>query len=120
MARGGGLRPARSDPRRQSRGRRHLSQRGLSAGGGGLSGFVRPVLPFAPAETRDFGFELVAPAEIQQQSEPSLTVGSIIFTQSTAPLPTLAVENLAPGPEPSGSPSAAPANPSPAASPSIP
>jgi hypothetical protein len=85
-----------------------------------FTGFVRPVLPFVPGETRDFGFELVAPAEIQQQSEPSLTVGSIIFTQSKAPLPTLAVENLAPGPEPSGSPSAAPASPSPAASPSIP
>ena len=83
-----------------------------------FTGFVRPVLPFVPGETRDFGFELVAPAEIQQQSEPSLTVGSIIFTQSKAPLPTLAVENLAPGPEPSGSPSAAPATPTPMASPS--
>jgi hypothetical protein len=85
-----------------------------------FTGFVRPVLPFVPGETRDFGFELVAPAEIQQQSEPSLTVGSIIFTQSKAPLPTLAVENLAPGPEPSGSPSAAPATPTPMAFPSMP
>ena len=59
------------------------------------------MLPFVPGETRDFGFELVAPAQIQQQSEPSLTVGSMVFTQSKAPLPTLAIENLAPAPEPS-------------------
>lgn len=72
-----------------------------------FTGFVRPVLPFVPGETRDIGFELVAPAQVQQQSEPSLTVGSIVFTQSKAPLPTLAIENLTPSPPPSGSPSPA-------------
>ncbi len=66
-----------------------------------FTGFIRPVLPFVPGETRDFGFELVAPAQIQQQSEPSLTVGSMVFTQSKAPLPTLAIENLTPAPQPS-------------------
>ncbi len=63
-----------------------------------FTGFRQPVLPFVPGETRDIGFELNAPAQIQQQSEPSLTVGSIVFTQSRAPLPTLAVEGLAPAP----------------------
>jgi hypothetical protein len=76
-----------------------------------FTGFIRPVLPFVPGETRDFGFELVAPAQIQQQSEPSLTVGSMVFTQSKAPLPTLAIENLTPVPQPPGEPrSAAPSS----------
>jgi hypothetical protein len=74
-----------------------------------FSGFIRPVLPFVPGETRDIGFELVAPAQVQQQSEPSLTVGSIVFTQSKVPLPSLAIENLTPAPQPSGSPSSSPA-----------
>jgi hypothetical protein len=73
-----------------------------------FTGFVRPVLPFVPGETRDFGFELIAPAQIQQQSEPSLTVGSMVFTQSRAPLPSLAIENLTPTPQPPGSPSSTP------------
>jgi len=79
-----------------------------------FTGFIRPVLPFVPGETRDFGFELAAPPQIQQQSEPSLTVGSMVFTQSKAPLPTLAIENLTPAPQPSGaaSPSPTPAAPS--------
>jgi hypothetical protein len=71
-------------------------------------GFVRPVLPLVPGETRDIGFELSAPAQIQQQAEPTLAVGSIAFTQSKAPLPTLAIENLTPAPQPSGAPSSAP------------
>jgi hypothetical protein len=74
-----------------------------------FTGFIRPVLPFVPGETRDFGFELSAPAQIQEQSEPSLTVGSMVFTQSRAPLPSLAIENPPPPtPQPSGSPSSAP------------
>ncbi len=81
-----------------------------------FTGFIRPVLPFVPGETRDIGFELLAPAQIQQQAEPSLTVGSIVFTQSKAPLPSLAIENLAPAPQPSGSPSSTP-SPSGSASP---
>jgi hypothetical protein len=71
-------------------------------------GFVRPVLPFVPGETRDFGFELTAPAQIQQQSEPSLTVDSLVFTQSRAPLRKLAIENPTPGPQSSASPSSKP------------
>jgi hypothetical protein len=74
-----------------------------------FTGFIRPVLPFVPGETRDLGFELAAPAQVQQQSEPSLTLGSIVFTQSKAPLPSLAIENLTPAPQPAGSPSDTPA-----------
>ncbi len=72
-----------------------------------FTGFIRPVLPFVPGETRDFGFELEAPAQIQQQAEPSLTVGSIVFTQSKAPIPTLAIENPVPPSQPSATPSSA-------------
>ncbi|HVA39467.1 MAG TPA: hypothetical protein VNF49_02290, partial [Candidatus Binataceae bacterium] len=82
-----------------------------------FTGFIRPVLPFVPGETRDFGFELIAPAQIQQQSEPSLTVGSMVFTQSKAPLPSLAIENLTAAPQPSGSPSSTPAASAPPPSP---
>jgi hypothetical protein len=73
-----------------------------------FTGFIRPVLPFVPGETRDLGFELAAPAQVQQQSEPSLTVGSIVFTQSKAPLPSLAIENLTPAPQAAGSPADTP------------
>jgi hypothetical protein len=73
-----------------------------------FTGFIRPVLPFVPGETRDFGFELAAPAQVQQQSEPSLTVGSIVLTQSKAPLPSLAIENPVPAQQPGGSPSSSP------------
>jgi len=72
-----------------------------------FTNFKQPVLPFVPGETRDIGFELNAPPQIQQQSEPSLTVASIVFTQSKAPLPSLAVENLTPS-QPTGSASASP------------
>jgi hypothetical protein len=78
-----------------------------------FTGFIRPVLPFVPGETRDFGFELIAPAQIQQQAEPSLTVGSMVFTQSKAPLPALAIENLTPTPQAPASPSSTPVHPSP-------
>jgi hypothetical protein len=82
-----------------------------------FTGFIRPVLPFVPGENRDFGFELIAPPQIQQQSEPSLTVGSIVFTQSKAPLPSLAIENPTLAPQPSGSPSSTAAAPTSASSP---
>ncbi len=49
--------------------------------------FSEPVLPFVPGETRDFGFLLTAPAEIQKNAAPYVTVSSIAFTQSEAPLP---------------------------------
>jgi len=78
-----------------------------------FTGFIRPVLPFVPGETRDFGFELIAPAQIQQQAEPSLTVGSMVFTQSKAPLPALAIENLTSTPQASASPSSTPVRSSP-------
>jgi hypothetical protein len=81
-----------------------------------FGGFIRPVLPFVPGETRDFGFELNAPAQIQQQAEPSLTVGSIVFTQSRAPLPTLAIEDLTPTAKPSSAASPAVPSSSPGAS----
>jgi hypothetical protein len=72
-----------------------------------FTGFDLSVLPFVPGETRSFGFNLVAPPKIQQDSEPHLAVSSFIFTQSDAPLPKL------PLPKPTVS-----AKPSPAASPS--
>ncbi len=52
-----------------------------------FTNFSRPVLPFVPGETRNFGFRLTAPADIQQKATPDLNVTSIVFTQSTAPLP---------------------------------
>lgn len=52
-----------------------------------FTNFTRPVLPLVPGETRDFGFKLTAPPEIQQKASPDLTVTSIAFTQSQAPLP---------------------------------
>lgn len=72
-----------------------------------FTSFSIPVLPFVPGETRSFGFNLAAPPNIQQVSEPHLTVSSIILTQSAAPLPN------APTPTPTAS-----AEPSPAGSPS--
>jgi hypothetical protein len=77
-----------------------------------FNNFGRPVLPFVPGETRTFGFRLTAPTEVQMKSSPDLTVTSIVFTQSGAPLPKPAV----PSPSPAASPaaSAAAAAPSPA------
>ncbi len=74
-----------------------------------FTGFTAAVLPFVPGETRNFGFELVAPPQIQQQSEPSLVVSSLIFSQPKAPLPKLALPSPTPGAQasPSASPSAA-------------
>ncbi len=63
--------------------------------------FNRPVLPFVPGETRNFGFRLTAPADIQQKATPDLNVTQIVFTQSTAPLPK------PPTPTPTATPSPA-------------
>jgi hypothetical protein len=52
-----------------------------------FTNFTRPVLPLVPGETRDFGFRLNAPVDVQQKATPDLTVTSIVFTQSQAPLP---------------------------------
>lgn len=70
-----------------------------------FTNFGRPVLPFVPGETRSFGFRLTAPPEIQQKATPDLTVTSIVFTQSGAPLPKPAAP--APSPSPGASPAAA-------------
>jgi hypothetical protein len=80
--------------------------------------FSRPVIPLLPDETRPFGFILTAPVRIQQDATPYVTIGSIVFTQSSAPLPKLHHDNHAsaepPAPGASGSappaakPSAAP------------
>ncbi|HUO06075.1 MAG TPA: hypothetical protein VMU16_12835 [Candidatus Binataceae bacterium] len=54
-----------------------------------FTNFTRPVLPFVPGETRDFGFKLNAPIEVQQNQKVALdlNVTGIAFTQSKAPLP---------------------------------
>ncbi len=65
--------------------------------------FGRAVKPFVPGETRDFGFRLTATPEVQQKATPDLTVTSIVFTQSSAPLPKAA----APTPTAGASPAAA-------------
>jgi hypothetical protein len=49
--------------------------------------FSRPVIPFLPGATRQFGFILTAPSEVQQNASPFVTVSAIVFTASTAPLP---------------------------------
>src|SRR5229473_3164235 len=72
-----------------------------------FTNFARPVLPFAPGETRNFGFKLTAPTDVQMKSSPDLTVTSIVFTQSGAPLPKPA----APSPSPAASPAAGAASP---------
>jgi len=79
-----------------------------------FTNFLRPMLPFVPGETRNFGFRLTAPTDVQQKATPDLTITSIVFTQSSAPLPKPA----APSPSPGASPAAAASAPSaPAASP---
>jgi tetratricopeptide (TPR) repeat protein len=75
-----------------------------------FTNFGHPVLPFVPGETRNFGFRLTAPTDVQMKSSPDLTVTSIVFTQSAAPLP----KPVAPSPSPAASPAAA-AAPSPEA-----
>lgn len=75
--------------------------------------FTEPVLPFVPGETRKFGFPLAAPADIQRKGEPRVTVTSIAFTQSKAPLPkpsaTPAPANEASGGEADGNDGGPPA-----------
>jgi len=67
-----------------------------------FTNFSRAVLPLVPGETRNFGFKLNAPTEIQQKANPDLAVTSIVFTQSSAPLPKPPV----PTPMPAASPGA--------------
>jgi hypothetical protein len=77
-----------------------------------FTSFTFSVLPFVPGETRSFGFNLVAPPKIQQESEPQLAVSSIIFTQSKAPLPKLPMPKAAASAKPSPAASPSPAHPS--------
>jgi hypothetical protein len=51
--------------------------------------FSRAVIPFLPGESRQFGFILSAPPEVQQNAAPYVRVGPIAFTQLAAPLPKL-------------------------------
>jgi hypothetical protein len=62
--------------------------------------FDRSVLPFTPGETRNFGFILSAPALVEQEASPYVSVDSIAFTQSAAPLP----ENRSAAASPKASP----------------
>jgi len=75
--------------------------------------FNRPVLPFVPGETRNFGFRLTAPADIQQRATPDLNVTQIVFTQSSAPLPKPATPTPTATPSPGASPAASPSPASP-------
>lgn len=52
------------------------------------------VIPFVPGEARRFGFILTAPAEIQQEASPYVTIASIAFTQIAAPPPKLNEESV--------------------------
>ncbi len=79
----------------------------VSAGTLEFTNFGRPVLPFVPGETRNFGFKLTAPTDIQQKATPDLTVTSIVFTQSSAPLPKPAAPSPSPGASPAAAASAA-------------
>jgi hypothetical protein len=65
--------------------------------------FARPVIPFLPGESRRFGFILTAPAQIQQAASPYVTIASVAFSQSSAPLPKLRVAPAAPTPSPTRS-----------------
>ena len=52
-----------------------------------FTNFTRPVIPLLAGETRSFGFLLSAPPPIEQEAAPYVTVSSLAFTQSPAPLP---------------------------------
>lgn len=79
-----------------------------------FTSFSTLVQPFAPGETRDFGFNLAAPPAIQQESEPHLAVGSIILTQSGAPLPKVPIPTPTPNAKPSPSVAPSAGHPTPA------
>ena len=51
--------------------------------------FTRSVLPLVPGQAQTFGFILIAPVEVQQDASPYVTVSSITFAQSKAPLPKI-------------------------------
>jgi hypothetical protein len=68
--------------------------------------FSRPVLPFAPGESRPFGFVLTAPTDIQQEASPYVTISSVALAETLATPPSAARPTLS-----SVSPSAIPAAP---------
>jgi len=72
--------------------------------------FSRSVIPFLPGETRQFGFLLSAPPEVEQNAAPYVNIGSIAFSQIPAPLPKLeaASAHLAPATPVTSSPRAVP------------
>jgi hypothetical protein len=72
--------------------------------------FSRPVIPFLPRASRQFGFILTAPAEVQQNGSPYVTVNAIVFTASNAPLPPLAGKPLT-SPHPHLAPASTPTPP---------
>jgi hypothetical protein len=51
--------------------------------------FTRSVLPLVPGQAQTFGFIVIAPVEVQQDASPYVTVSSITFAQSKAPLPKI-------------------------------
>ncbi len=51
--------------------------------------FTRSVLPLVPGQAQTFGFIVIAPVEVQQDGSPYVTVSSITFAQSKAPLPKI-------------------------------
>src|SRR5208337_330777 len=50
-----------------------------------FTNFSRDVTPFAPNQTRDFGFRLTAPAEIQRTAGADVTVTMVVFSQLGVP-----------------------------------
>jgi hypothetical protein len=52
-----------------------------------FTNFTRPVIPMLAGETRSVGFLLSAPPQVEQEAAPYVTVSSLAFTQSPAPLP---------------------------------
>ncbi|HXR25467.1 MAG TPA: hypothetical protein VN742_08915, partial [Candidatus Binataceae bacterium] len=57
--------------------------------------FSRPVLPFAPGESRPFGFVLTAPADVQQQASPYVTISSVALAATPATASTSAIKTTA-------------------------
>ncbi|MGH7985957.1 MAG: hypothetical protein ACREQX_06685, partial [Candidatus Binataceae bacterium] len=51
-----------------------------------FTSFAEPVLPMAHNQTRNFGFILSAPVQVQRDAAPYVTVSSVAFTQSLSPL----------------------------------
>jgi len=46
-----------------------------------FSNFNRDVVPLAPNQSRDFGFRLTAPADVQRTAKPDVTVSMVVFSQ---------------------------------------